>query len=71
VQLVSKAELVLVNSPFQSKGKSEEGVMKTYIAPAVAARGDVVGETLNGKPIEFMETANRRVATEGNLSFGL
>lgn len=45
--------------------------MKTYIAPLVAARGDVVRGTLNGKSVALSETATHRPASEMNLSFGL
>jgi hypothetical protein len=45
--------------------------MKTYIAPVVAARGDVVRGTLNGKSVASLETATHRSVSDMNLSFGL
>jgi hypothetical protein len=45
--------------------------MRTYIAPIVAARGDVVRGTLNGKPAASSETATHRLFSDMNLSFGL
>lgn len=45
--------------------------MKTYTAPAIAVRGDVVRETLTSKPILFVETGSRRASSDSSLSFGL
>jgi hypothetical protein len=45
--------------------------MKTYTAPAIAVRGNVVRETLTSKPILFVETADKRASSDSSLSFGL
>jgi len=44
----------------------------TYAAPAVVARGDVVGSTLMIKSLSFEEVGTtKRPAGGNNLSFGL
>jgi hypothetical protein len=45
--------------------------MKTYVAPMVTTRGDVLRETQALKPVWFVEIRIYRYAPDANLSFGL
>lgn len=45
--------------------------MKTYLAPMIAPRGDVLRETQALKPVFFVEVRTYRFANDANLSFGL
>jgi hypothetical protein len=50
---------------------TKEEPMKSYVAPTVTTRGDVLRETEALKPVYFMELRTRRYAPDANLSFGL